>query len=570
MRAIFSRVKSFPDAAKFAAVLAAGLLLALGRFHWEPGSPVPLRAWTLGGFFFSLLAGGAFALGRAGGHTSRRYFWPALTGAAVLLNLPYCWLGLDRYFYLAGRPLTYGVEKHFVPEWLGHAQSPSSWNSTDTLLSGLLGGALLAAVLALRSATHRRRLAFFLLLFAGMTTETWLHLSNRSPYTYITHYEQPPAANYVSAWTMLPDGRGAVNADFAYFIRLEELFVGNSPDTPTLLVRRPFPFYLSAHLSYFLGGYHAFLVGNLLAWLAAAVSLYWFCRDISGSSAVAASAAALVACGPGFVMYAAQPMSYLPGFAILAVAVYLYHRLALTGLARPAAVVAAGILFGLTLLTYDTFAWALFWLGYAALVRASLARAALSVLIGLGVYGAFLLLVFRVFHLPAEHANDRYIGDALRQAVQVFRHPAGAQFLALATGFFGNYLTQILQVNFYVPVLVAAVGLFCARLARRPRAVALLLLAPSAAGFAVLYFGQTYLASFSRFNYTSYPGVVLLAALALGAAADSLSARGRPWAARSVVGLPILACALLANVDAFGCMPQLFFHFYYSAGGQFS
>jgi hypothetical protein len=579
MRFRFLRPASLPDSSKLGLLVLSGLLLALGRYDWDPNSDLAFRAWTLSAYFFLLLLTGAYAAGRAFALTTHRYFWPTLGGASLLLNLPYRWLALDQFFYLANHPLSYGREPAFVPEWLGRGHRWIPWNSTDVLLSALL--AIAAAVWLIthrpirawsgaRAAPNHRTLHFFLLLFAFMTVETWLHLSNRSPYTYITHYEQPEGAHYVSAWTMLPDGRGAVNADFGYFVRLEELFQGNRADTTTLFVRRPFPFYLSSHLSYFLGAYHAFLLLNLALWLTAAVAMFHFCRDLTGSTPVAASAAGLVACGPGFIMYVAQPMSYLPGYAVLAVAIYLYHRVIVrTALLTPSSLIATGVLLGLTMLTYDTFAWTLFFVGYAVWRRTSLTRVFLTVIIGGLIYAAFLFLIFNVFKFVPEHGNDREIGASLHHLLDLIRHPLSAAIFMQFNSFFGQYCAQVLQVNFYGPVILALLGLFLVSAARAPRLTAFLLLLPSLAGFAFLYFGGSYLAGMPRFNYASYPAVILLAALALGKISESLQARGHARAAFWAMGLPLAACALLANLDAFGFMPHLYFHFYFSGGGNF-
>ena len=408
---------TFSDWAKVLALLLVGAMLALGRFNWPANSALALRSWTMSGFFAGLLLIGAYAMARAFALTSRRGFWPLLTAATVLLNLPHRWLGLTNYFYLSKYPLVYRLTKEWLPEWLGQGRPAIPWNSTDTIYLILLAT---TGLIWLGFVFRRRKLqasrppgaatgklaGFFLLLFAGMTIESWMHLSNRSPYSYVPHYEQPTSANHLYNYEMLPDGRGIVNADFGYFVRIEELFQGNGAEPPTLLIRRAFPFYLSSHLSYFLGSYHAFLILNLLLWLGAAAAIYFFCRDLTQSPMAAAAAAGLVACAPGFIMYATQPMSYLPGHAILAVTVFLYHRLVtVTRLAGGGAIVATGILIGLTGLTYDNFAWSLFFIAYALLHRVAPLRLVATIAIAAGIYAGFLLLVFQVFKLQPERIN---------------------------------------------------------------------------------------------------------------------------------------------------------------------
>ena len=571
---------TFSDWAKVLALLLVGAVLALGRFNWAANSALALRSWTMSGFFSGLLLIGTYAMARAFALTSRRGFWPLLTAASVLLNLPHRWLGLTKFFYLSKYPLVYRLTKEWLPEWLGQVRPATPWNSTDAIYLILLattGLTWLGVVFRRRKLQASRppgaatgKLAgFFLLLFAVMTVESWMHLSNRSPYSYIPHYEQPASANHLYNYEMLPDGRGIVNADFGYFVRLEELFQGNGAEPPMLLIRRAFPFYLSVHLSYFLGSYHAFLILNLLLWLGAAAAIYFFCRDLTKSNMVAAIAAGLVACAPGFIMYATQPMSYLPGYAILAVTIFLYHRLVtVTRLTGVPAILAMGILIGLTGLTYDNFAWVLFFTAYALLHRVSVLRIVAGLVIAAAIYAGFLLLIFQVFKLPPERSNDQHMGAAIQQVYELFRHPEFARIAPLAKSYLGIYFTQVLQVNFYLPVGLAACGLFCAT--NRLRLCAVTLLLPSLGTFFFMHFGGSYLASLSRFNYPCYPAIILLAAVAVGRGVDYWLARGQRVAAGLTAGLPIAAVAVLGNIDAFGFLPQLYYHFYWQTGGSFN
>jgi len=559
-------------------LLIVGLVLAYGRYDWS-ANPIALRAYTLSEFFFVLVLLGVYANFRALGLSNRRGFWPCLTIGAILLNLPYRWLGIDGLFYLRNHPFDFGPSKIFESEWLGHGSLRVSWTATAALLFAfLIGAAIISAVTRHGSypsngpapAANDRTRRLFLLLFLFMAVEAWMHLSNRSPYSYVPHFQAPPAKNSLYSYQALPDGLGVVNADFAYFSRLEELFQGNRPDTTVLLVRRAFIFYVSSHLSYFIGFYRSFLILNLLLWLAAAAAMYAFCRDLTGSEVVAAIAAGFTACGPGFIMYAAQPMAYLPGYALLAILVYLYHRhISRTGLAGPVPIAASGILLGLTMLAYDTFAWVLFLVGYALLTRVPLRRALAVVVLGSAVYASFLFLIFRVFTFARENQNDRFIGDALVQLGELVRHPQSSQVFSLLTGLCQDYIQQLVQVTFYVPAALAALALFLVHIPVRLKVVAFLLLLPSAATAAFFHFGQSYLVQFPRFTYAAYPGVILLAAVAIGRASDYFQNRGQRRTARLLWAAPLVATAFLANADAFGFMTHLYYHFYFNSGGYF-
>ncbi len=573
-----SRVGSLPPWIRLVGLALIGAGLSRGRYDWAANPPLASRAWVLSLYFYLLILAGIGTAGQVFGLLGRRRFWAVLSVVSVALNLPYRWLGLDQDFFLGSHPLNYARANIFTPEWLGRGHSFLPWNSTDTLLLVPLVAALLIGIAVCRSRLSgtlfgdRRIWGLFSLLLALIVVETWLHLSFRSPYTYIVSFGQPASDHFMSAYPLLPDGRGVVNADVDYFIRLEELFQANRSDTPTMLIRRVFPFYLSSHFSYFLGPYNGFLIVNLAFWTLAAMATYGFCRDLSGSESCARIAAVLVACGPGFIMYAAQPMSYLPGYAGLAISAYLYHRLITAGTTpSPCAICAAGILVGLTMLTSDTVTWALFYIGYALWARRSWWRALLSVAAGAVVYAGFLFLIFRVYGLLPDHTNDKELTSDLQHLVALLLHFDAAKFFPLVSGAIGNYGMQIMQANFVVPALLALLALFFTQPGKLLLPALLLLLA-SFAGSAFLYFGEApglWLAAEPRFSYSSYPAIVMLAAFAVDTLRRHWSSRGQIWAARLSVALPLLACVFLGNIDAFGFMPHLYFHFYYNVGGVF-
>lgn len=568
--------KSAPDWIRMTSLILLGSLLACGRFDWAGGRALALRSYCLSWFFFVLILVCGYTLARTLRPAGRRGLWPALTAASVLLNLPYRWLRLEKFYYLKSHPLTYRVSKGFVPEWLGRGGPAMPWNATDTLFVLALGAGLAWLATLPRaggapSSGPRRPRRLFALIFILIVLETWLHLSNRSPYSYIPHFEQPAAANYTYSYELLPDGRGVVNADFGYFVRLEELFRSNYPTPPMLMVRRIFSFYLDSHLSYFIGPYHSFLILNIAFWTAGAAAMYFFCRDLTGSDTCASSAAFLVACSPGFIMYAAQPMSYVSSYAELPIVLFLYRRIVIaTGLRTPVAATAAGILLGLALLTYDSQGWALFFIAYPMLLKTSPFRALAPAAIGALIYSGFFVLLFNVFKLVPEHLHDKLLTDAVQQSLELFRHPAAAKIFPLFKDFFWKYFVQILQVNFYVPVALAVGGLLFAKNGIVPRATALLLLLPTLATFAILHFGGCYLSTLSRFNYPTFPAVVLLASMALDRLAANLRDTGRFLFARLSVALPLALCAAISNIDAFGFAPQLYYHFYWQSGGTFS
>src|SRR5208282_5350663 len=105
--------------------------------------------------------------------------------------------------------------------------------------------------------------------FAVILIESWLHLSLRSPNSYVMHYAElkpaqnasivydasgHPAAHVESTpqphgWWHLylfPDYRGAVNYDYKQYRACEEIFQGVPPHDPSSVVRRLLTFYISS------------------------------------------------------------------------------------------------------------------------------------------------------------------------------------------------------------------------------------------------------------------------------------------------------------------------------------
>jgi hypothetical protein len=131
-------------------------------------------------------------------------------------------------------------------------------------------------------------------------------------------------------------------------------------------------------------------------------------------------------------------------------------------------------------------------------------------------------------------------------------------------------------------VILAGLGAFVLR-DRRQAMIILTLLLPSILAVTFLQFGGVqwglanyqgifYLAALPRFAYIAYPGIYLLAAIALAELHSAVGLVAGKWLAPSVVSaIPWLVIALafaLSNLDVFG-HPQMYYLFYYPEGGRF-
>lgn len=552
-----------------------GLVLLAGRFDWTARRDLSIQGYVFSGFTYLLLLLGGFSFARIRAWTQRRPFWRISTGATILLNLPLHWLHLDGWYYYRSHPYYYARQPRFISEWIG---AGAAWTRTDwffcTLL--LLGTSWLGwRALRVRrrhpsSAASPTRLALAASLFFLICAQTWLHDSDRSPYSYVPHFEQPPAADNAYTFSLLPGNHGLVNADALYFTRLEDIYLGGAGNIPTLMVRRSFPFYLSGGLTYFIGPFYSFVVLNIGIWWAAALAYYALIDAIAGPT-TARYAALLLAAGPGFIMYAAQPMAYLAGFAAIALMLYGCHCV-FTAPARgsPWAVGALGAALGLSMITMDLFVWLPTVILWGLAMGFPVRRLASACAIGVGVYAAHLWLVFGLFKLPHDDLNDRQMFDALHGAWTLARHPAGARlYLTFAEGL-GQYVQQLSLVFFGLPLLFAFLGLLQRGEADSSlRRFAGLCLIPSLATFMVMHLGDIWLGRLPRFNYAAYPAIYALAGGFIGRSEEALSRRCGPAAGRSCAAGLAAACVALANVDAFGFLPHLYYYFYYSFGGHF-
>ena len=338
----------------------------------------------------------------------------------------------------------------------------------------------------------------------------------------------------------------------------------------TFLAYSAFVLYLSGNLSYFLGPYHSFLIVNLVVWLAALLAFH---RLIAGliDPRTAHYATLLMAVGPGFIMFASQPMSYFVGYAAVALMLLGVYR----GMTSPrplslAAIYSSAVVVSLALLTTDLFIWLPAIVLFPLLVGRSWRHALAACLLAAAAYALYLWLVFDLLRLPHDDLNDKQLFEAVSGTIATLKSPGSpALYLALTTCL-GEYLRQLCQAFFLAPVLLAVGGMFWADESRLLRRIALLWLLPSFATFFVMHLGQSYLGSLPRFNFVAYPGIYLLAAAFLVWVERAAKAQG--WPRAGVLGAYGLAglCAVLANIDSLGLMSHLYYYFYYSSGGHFS
>lgn len=303
----------------------------------------------------------------------------------------------------------------------------------------------------------------------------------------------------------------------------------------------------------------------MVLWLAACVCAFQYARPIWGEGP-AAYLALLTGCGPGFIMYVGQPMSYLAGYALIIVLLFLFERIAVS---RQEGLVGGHLLYGGVLglgsMVYDMFPLYILLIVYAFCRRSPVRWLMLSFAVSLAIYFGFVLLVQGVLKVTVVEANSRYIGMSLANIGNFVRTATRLDWYNQTLGLASGYVRNLGCAFFVAPLVLALLGVLFGSNPRQVR-LAALLLAPSFAVQAFFHFGGTELADMPRFVYIAYPAVYLLAAIFVSEA-RSLAARQAPWLPAGAVPALLLGPAfILSNIDALG-HPPLYYLFYFVRPG---
>ena len=573
-------------------LVIAGLILLYGRYDWaQQVTQFSLRGYLNSAYMFILTISSTYFLLHVFFPQHKKWVWGLTITIAAFFSLPYRWLKLDRFYYYLNKPVVHnGLDFASLmtenPEYTGSPPPSANWLPGAWLRFNdmpyqilffiiLIFAGILVLAVCLKAAGKkaqdrtqtRRHIWFLFVIFLLILFQTYLHLSLRSPYTYKTHFERPPEQEYWYVHFMFPDNQGGVNADLWVFRGLEEHFLGTPHETPTFMIRRAFPFYISSQFSYFLGTYRTFLLMNIFIWFIACLCTYllgrkWWKHEVGVYMAF------LVGCGPAFIMFVAQPMPYLLGYAAIVIMIYLFERLLIDNSKPPLGhYLLFGCLFGLGSLVYDCFAWYVFFLLYGLLHRRSLKHLILSLGLAMAIYLGFDWLQAGVLNINMDRSNTEYITEALQNIYEMIVNGRIDSIYVLTLSFLGNYLNQLAHVFFVIPLILALCGIFLNQ--KRLQILTLLLVLPSLIHFAFLHYGGSYLSSLPRFNYSAYPAIYLMAAGMLAEGREYLTQKGWPKLGSLSVWITLVLVFVLSNIDAFGILPQLYYMIYYSSGGYF-
>jgi len=549
-------------------LLSLGLLLLYGRYDWLLN---PLHArigFVCSAYYFLIVTPVLFYLVQE--FTENSWFAFAVTGIWFFVaTLPYHWLNLEKFFY----PLeTLYPQKDFLanlkplvsgPDWFPQAFRSLPAIPHEGVIFSVLAimGIGIAVLLVFREHRLKKTVGLVLLAYAIVLIETWLHLSHRSPYLYYTLFDTDPSANRWFIAYMFPNGKGAVNLDMAVFRAVELLFMGK-PYISDMLFRRSVYFYFSSQISYFFNLYYVALVFNIFLWIAAVVCGYLFTRKY-WSERVARLTAGLIATGPGFIMFVAQPMNYLAGYAVIMILIYLFERLVIEQAHKIHKSFLFASILGLASLNYDLFPFYVFIFGYGLSQKVDWKRLLGISTVAIILYSGALLVYTRGLGIQIATSNSQFATGTLYGVYQFIKTATADLWYIKFREYFGQFFLNIGSVFLVLPVVFALLGLPLLK-GRIQRLFILYIFLPALLLQAVLQFGNSIIYQLPRLYFMVYPGVYILAALFLDSVSQALPASRL---ARLAPALPWIGLALiivLNNIDVWG-IPSLYYHLYWSA-----
>ena len=538
------------------------LIFLIGRYDWSNSFSVV--SYVISAFFLLVsLPVFYFTLLHFLGHRWRLTLGITII-LATILTLPYHWLGLE-IFSINNTFSIPQPSSMVVFDWFPNAfkSLPAIPYEGGLFYSLAIIGIFIALILRSWRKFSKRLIWTGLFLFIIILIQVWLHLSLRSPYSYAGSLSGP---NRWSVFYLFPGDKGAVNNDYPVHRAIEGIFMGIPGYL--LLIRRAYYYYLTSQLSYFVHPYYVSLILNIGFWFCAAICGYGFVRRIWDEH-TALITAGLIACGTGFIYFVAQPMSYMAGYALCIILVYLFQALIIDQPNKIGQSLLFGAILGLSSLVYDgLLPIYIFIICYGLFRRIKLFHLLCIVFIGISIYFGFIFLVSiglrqsidpYPFSLPVAHVSKRIdliLSGNINQLYLLF-----TQLIVLFFGGLGNAF-------FVLPLILSLFGLMLVYGNTR-KMIILLLLALPLFWTATYHFGDVTFndsLSFStmpRYLYIGYPAIYILSALFIRKISDGfIRIKNHTFKVGAFIGYIILFCIfLLNNIDVFGF--QSFYYLFY-------
>lgn len=542
-------------------ILFLGALFLVGRFPWGGNHEFALRNYVVSGFFFvTFYATWCFVLKELVRDTLLRR---SLSGVVFLtFTVPHHLFGLDKYYYHLTHKAMTDWRSPDLPLsqifWFPSAfLHPPSIPYELLFFSGIfiIGGLLIWSLTQAATKVLSRRLC--LIVWALILLQTWLHLSMRSPYTYLPHFEQPAANGYWYHYFLFPEGMGAVNLDYHHFRPAEELFLGFD-QTVSPLLSRTFPAYLVSHFAAFVHPYYVWLTLNCIVWFLATLSIGYLANALFSKQA-AMFASLLMASAQGVIVYVAQAKPYATAIGGIAILVALLHWFFSRSEMTRRQCVGVGGVFGLFLLCYEAQPWLIVIPLLGRSMGVPWKKSLLIVLTGLAISQAFIGLSSAGLLMPHQNALPpgakplHVIMDLLRQGsiIRLYRRTIDTIY---------GYSDSLLHAF----QLTALLGLPMVLLIRDKRTRCFLgcLFLPGFLTFWMFQLALSFYTEFPRLVYSAYPALYVLGGAALAAmAARTASAIQSRLKAALVWGI-VAANFVYLNLDVWG-FPLIYYRWFY-------
>jgi hypothetical protein len=549
------------DTALEIGLLVFGTALIAGRFSWGIDSPFAVRNFATSAFFFIIFfATYRFILVSFIGDRNMR-LW--LTSAVfVICSLPHHLLGLDRFYYHLSHKVMTDWRDPIAPiskiRWFPGATLHLPTIPYEFPFFGFLlvfGALLIWRLFRQPNALLSPRIA--ILVWFVILLQAWIHLSMRSPYTYIPHFEQPASNHYWYHYFLFPNGLGAVNLDYHHFRPGEELFLGVNHSVAPLL-GRTFPGYLVMQFGAFVNPMYAWLSLNCMSWFLAVVAVSYLASSFFTKRAGLFSAC-LMASAQGVIVYVGQAKPYTMAICGIAILVASLHWFASRTKLSYAQCCGIGGIFGLFLLCYEAQPWLIAVPFLAVSLGAPWKKAMFITLVGFIISRTFLYLCGSILNMNFQVA----LAPGSNPIASIFELLASGNILAIWRRTFDTVHTYgwALGNAFQLTALIAIPMIILMR-DRRAKLFLGILFLPGITTFWMFMLAKSFYTEFPRLVYSAYPAVYILggAALARLELVTSVKNRNR-FFSRIAWGI-VMVNFIYLNIDAWG-FPQIYYRWFY-------
>jgi hypothetical protein len=557
-------------AACWAGFLALFAGLSVGRYDWSPA----VRDYAVRGYaphlFFAVLFFPALYYLLADLGIRRTWCRMGCAFLGVIHAFPHHWLGTDRYYLFKQGPTFWDWREAGMPlpepDWFWGALHRLPDIPCEALFFLLLLGAGSFVLIVWRKA-HPSVVAgpwgqiLPFMVLALILIQTWLHLSLRSPYTYIPHFEQPSQNHYWYQDYLFAGAQGAVNRDYPVFLSAERIFLGDAQPL-AVLPGRLFPMFISSPWSAFINPYYVWIVLNVIAWSLACRAIYYLALNEFGPRCAFFSTL-LMASAQGVMVYVAQPMIYVFAISGVAILLAMQQRLFEPKRFQPMSALLFGSICALFMLTYESQPWLIGLALIACLRGFNVPWTLFSLSLALLLYKGFDVLIN---HLPQVGLQPALVGNNPWNNIKdmiLGMHTTRLWRCSMRSldGF------RILMTHAFNFCLVPAFfGLFLVRSSPRRYLALLSIGVPALLTYSFFDMGGSFYIQFPRLVYQAYPLIYILGGLCLAKLSEYPRSPCWPRIGLYAAIAAIFLYFVWANADVFG-HPVIYYYWFYRGEG---